>query len=91
MQHTFQRDDCLLRSTRRRPSVAWFILLGYQLFIVIAAANFDAEESVGVDGALKKIVERRFGPAMLVVVALGLLCFGLFSFVEARYRKIHQA
>ena len=66
-----------------------FCLIG--LFIVIAAANFDAEESVGVDGALKKIVERRFGPAMLVVVALGLLCFGLFSFVEARYRKIHQA
>src|SRR5829696_7776898 len=30
MQHSFQRDDCLLRSTRRRkrrPSVAWFILL----------------------------------------------------------------
>ena len=66
-----------------------FCLIG--LFVIIAAADFDAEESVGVDGALKKIVEQPFGPAMLVVVALGLLCFGLFSFVEARYRKIHQA
>ena len=61
------------------------------VFVFIAAVGFDAEESVGVDGALKKVVGQPHGPAMLILVALGLFCFGLFSFVEARYRKVHQA
>jgi hypothetical protein len=61
------------------------------VFVFIAAVGFDAEESVGVDGALKKVVGQSYGPAMLILVALGLFCFGLFSFVEARYRKVHQA
>ena len=66
-----------------------FGLIG--VFVFIAAIGFDAEESVGVDGALKKLAEQSYGPAMLILVALGLFCFGLFSFVEARYRKVHQA
>ena len=60
-------------------------------FVFAAAVTFDAEESVGVDGALKKLLARPYGPLMLALVALGLLCFGLFSFVEARYRKVLQA
>ena len=66
-----------------------FGLVGVLVFV--AAVSFDAEESVGVDGALKKLVDQPYGPAMLALVALGLLCFGLFSFVEARYRKVGQA
>jgi hypothetical protein len=66
-----------------------FGLIG--VFVFIAAVGFDAEESVGVDGALKKLAEQSYGPAILVLVALGLFCFGLFSFVEARYRKVLQA
>ena len=66
-----------------------FGLVGVLVFV--AAVSFDAEESVGVDGALKKLVGQPYGPAMLTLVALGLLCFGLFSFVEARYRKVLQA
>lgn len=65
-----------------------FGLVGVGIFI--AAVTFDAAESVGVDGALKKLVDRPYGPAMLALVSLGLFCFGLFSFVEARYRKVLQ-
>jgi Domain of Unknown Function (DUF1206) len=43
------------------------------------------------NGALKKLAGQSYGSAMLVLVALGLLCFGPFSFVEAQYRKVLQA
>jgi hypothetical protein len=66
-----------------------FGLVGIGVFI--AAVAFDAAQSVGVDGALKKLAGQPFGRMMLVLVALGLFCFGLFSFVEARYRKVLQA
>lgn len=61
------------------------------VFVLVAAIRFDPEESVGVDGALKRLAGESYGPAMLLLVAVGLFCFGLFSFVEARFRKVLQA
>ena len=58
------------------------------LFLVRAAIQNDPRESVGVDGALHRLAEASYGPVVLVAVALGLLAFGLYSFVEARYRRI---
>jgi hypothetical protein len=66
-----------------------FSLVGIGVFI--AAVAFDAAKSVGVDGALKELAGQPYGRIMLVLVALGLFCFGLYSFVEARYRKVLQA
>lgn len=58
------------------------------LFVVQAAASFDPGKSVGVDGALHRLAGRPYGPPLLVAVAIGLLCFALYSFVEARWRKV---
>lgn len=57
-------------------------------FFVQAAVEFDAQEAVGVDGALHKLAGQSYGPGALVLVAVGLACFGLFSFVEARWRRM---
>ena len=44
-----------------------------------------------VAGAAYKAARATSRDRTLLRVALGLLCFGLFSFVEARYRKVLQA
>jgi len=57
-------------------------------FVIQAAVTFDPQKAVGVDGALKRLAGEPYGPLLLAIVALGLLAFGLFSFVEARFRKV---
>jgi hypothetical protein len=58
------------------------------LFLVRAAVRFDPHEAVGIDGALHQAAGRTWGQLGLVVLALGLACYGLFSFVEARWRNV---
>lgn len=58
------------------------------LFLVRAAVRFDPQEAVGVDGALHQLAARPYGTAGLVLVAIGLASYGLFSFVEARWREV---
>lgn len=65
-----------------------FLLIG--TFLVKAALRYDANEAVGVDGALKRLADRPYGPLLLAVVAVGLFAYGLYSFVEARYRKVME-
>ena len=57
-------------------------------FLVKAAYEFDANEAVGLDGALAKILGASYGPWLLGVVAAGLIAFGVYSISEARYRRI---
>lgn len=63
-----------------------FSLIGF--FLVKAAYQYDAEEAIGLDGALRKIVQASYGPVLLGVAAAGLLCYALFCFFEARYRRV---
>ena len=65
-----------------------FVLIG--AFLVRAAARYDAREAVGVDGALQRLADATYGPALLALVAVGLFMYGLYSFVEARYRRLME-
>lgn len=65
-----------------------FCLIG--AFLVKAAVRYDPNEAVGVDGALKRLADRSHGPWLLGLVAVGLFLFGIYSFVEARYRRLLQ-
>lgn len=57
-------------------------------FITHAAWSFDPDEAVGVAGALGRLAGELYGRVALSAVAFGLLSFGVFSFVEAAYRKV---
>jgi hypothetical protein len=63
-----------------------FSLIG--IFLVKAAYEYDPEEAIGLDGALRKIIDASYGPVLLGIVAVGLLCYALFCFFEARYRRV---
>ena len=63
-----------------------FALMGY--FLIKAAVEYDPKEAVGLDGALAKLADSAGGPFVLGAVAVGLLGFGLYSFMDARYRRV---
>ena len=63
-----------------------FGLIG--IFVVRAAWQYDPQEAIGVDGALRKLAAQDYGDALLFVVAAGLLAFGVFCLFQARYRRV---
>ena len=63
-----------------------FTLIG--LFLFRAAWEFDPKEARGLDGALMELSQQTYGGLLLGAVAVGLMAYALFCFVEARYRRI---
>ncbi len=63
-----------------------FLLVGW--FLLHAAIEASAEEAGGIGQALRTLREQPQGPLLLALVALGLMLFGAYSFVEARFRRI---
>jgi hypothetical protein len=46
------------------------------------------EEAGGLGAALRQLRAQDQGPLLLLIVAAGLALFGIFSIVEARYRRL---
>jgi hypothetical protein len=57
------------------------------VFLIESAVTFDPGKARGLDGSLRELADNGWGKALLVAVALGLIAFGLYSFIEARYRR----
>jgi Domain of Unknown Function (DUF1206) len=58
------------------------------VFLVDAAVRYDPDAAVGVDGALRRVQQAPYGPGLLTAVAVGLIVFALYSFSDARYRRL---
>lgn len=90
------RDDDLSAWQRRwfpRLGLAGWVARGVVfaiigLFLVHAAVTHDPGKAVGVDGALHRLASAPLGPLLLAVVAAGLAAYGLYSLVEARWRRV---
>ena len=63
-----------------------FSLIG--IFLVRAAIDYNPKEAVGLDGALRKLAAADYGPYLLGLTAAGLVAYGLYCFVDARYRDV---
>ena len=63
-----------------------FAIIG--LFLIIAAVQHNSSDAKGLDSALQVVLHQPFGPILLAIVALGLFAYGVYSFVEARYRRM---
>lgn len=63
-----------------------FVVIG---FLLIQAARYsNPKEAQGLDGALDKLLQQPYGVWLLGVVALGLVAYGIYQGVLARYRRI---
>ena len=56
-------------------------------FLIDAALAYDPHKARGLDGVLRAVGQATAGQLLLVLVALGLACFGAYSLAEARYRQ----
>lgn len=63
-----------------------FALIGW--FFLRAAMHGDASEAGGLALALRTVRSQPYGEVLLAGVATGLALFGVYSLIEARYRRI---
>ena len=63
-----------------------FAIAGWFLFQ--AARHHDAEEAAGMGEALTALERAPYGPWVLAVVSAGLIAFGAWQMLNARYRRI---
>lgn len=54
----------------------------------MAAVQANPDQPTGLDAALKTLRDQPLGSALLLLVALGLAAYGLYSFARARYAKM---
>lgn len=65
-----------------------FCIIGF--FVVQAALKFNPDEAKGLDEALQTLARNYYGAWALGVVAVGLIAYGFYMLVEARYRRIAE-
>jgi hypothetical protein len=53
--------------------------------VLYGGVTHDAKKSGSLDQALHKVVTYPFGEVLLVVIAAGIICYGLFCFARARH------
>ena len=58
------------------------------VFLTKAAIHYDAKEAIGLDGALQKLAQQSYGQWLLGLTALGLVAYGIYCLVDARYRDV---
>jgi hypothetical protein len=57
------------------------------VFALVAALTNNPSRAKGLDSTLRSFAQTPVGPLALVLVALGLIAFGLYCFAEARWRR----
>lgn len=86
------RMDARLRAWAARLGAAGLTAQGV-LFGVVgallgwAAYTHEPSKATGLDGALRTVASQPAGMTLLGLVALGLLAYAAYSFIEARYRR----
>ncbi|MEC4815090.1 MAG: DUF1206 domain-containing protein [Scytonema sp. PMC 1069.18] len=63
-----------------------FCIIGW--FLIQAAIQSDAREAGGSSQALEALARQPYGPWLLGAVALGLVAYGIYMIVQARYRRV---
>jgi hypothetical protein len=93
----FKRDISVPAGALGKATIA-LAVLGYLakgvamgvvgILFAIAAVTVNPAEATGLDGALKALAMLPFGMAILVLVGVGFIAYGLYSFVRARVARM---
>ena len=55
---------------------------------VIAGLNRDPQEATGLDGSLKALQYHPVGVYVLTVIAVGLVCYGVFAIIRSVFGRM---
>ena len=80
-------QDALVRLGQAGYVARGAVIAGVGIAALDAAITYNAAKAEGVDGVLRSFAQTRFGPWLLILVALGLIAFGISSFAEAKWRR----
>lgn len=65
------------------------VYAGAGVLVVVAAVQSQPQKATGLDVALRTLATQPHGTVLLLVVAVGLAAFAIFTFLDARFRKVH--
>jgi hypothetical protein len=69
--------------------IARFVVFGLiGVFVTKAAIDYNPKDAIGLDGALQKLAHQSYGSWLLGLTAAGLVCYGMYCLVDARYRDV---
>ncbi|GIG19862.1 membrane protein [Cellulomonas chitinilytica] len=98
LRQKFLRDLRALPGGRVGTAVRWSGMVGYVakgvalavvgVLFVVAAWHANPQEAGGIDTALRTLQQQPAGDLLLALVAVGLMAFGVYSFVRARFGKV---
>ena len=78
------RETPTLKMLGRIGNIARGAILGLVgAFLLDAAIEYDPNKTVGLDGALKRILHESYGDALVALVAFGFAAFGVYSIARA--------
>lgn len=91
-------EDIVLPAGHAKKAVDALAMTGYiakgiaivtlGVLFVVAAVQVDPQDASGLDGALKALAALPFGDAILIVIGVGLIAYGLYSFARARLARL---
>ncbi|WP_158675270.1 DUF1206 domain-containing protein [Thiohalobacter thiocyanaticus] len=86
--------------SRRQNKFQWFSRLGYASrgviyliigwFFLVVAYTTDSSAARGLPGALMALRQQAYGSWLLMTMPIGLMAFGLYSLLEAVFRRIQR-
>ncbi|WP_042369865.1 DUF1206 domain-containing protein [Streptacidiphilus neutrinimicus] len=79
--------EAVLRLGQIGHAARGVIVTAAGIFALVAALTDNPARAKGLDATLRSFAQTSFGPLVLVVVAVGLVAFGLYSIAEARWRR----
>ncbi|MGY4642869.1 DUF1206 domain-containing protein [Cellulomonas sp. URHB0016] len=98
LRQRFLRDLRSLPTGTTGTAVRWAGMVGYVakgvalgivgVLFVLAAVHANPQEAGGIDAALRTLQGQPAGGVLLVLVAIGLIAFGVYSFVRARFGRV---
>jgi hypothetical protein len=85
--------DARARRLNKRSGQVGYIAKGIAIGVLgilvgVAAVTFDPQKANGLDSALKALRDQPFGVFLLVAVGVGIACYGVFCFFDARYHRV---
>jgi hypothetical protein len=64
------------------------VLAGAGVLVIVATLQADPSKATGLDAAVKTLGQAPFGKFLLIIAAVGIAAFGVYSFVRSRYGRM---